>query len=175
MLLLVMCHLRSRGGTPRGFALLSFLDAARREILRDGTNVRVLRCTYRVVMHARGELEAQFRELEESHLRPEARSSPEALRFLLADDFLAIGSSGRLWNRDQTIEALSGEVAFTASIEHLTVQSLAPGVALTTYRLVITSGGARTTRRSSIWVHRGGRWLLLFHQGTPVSTSGDDR
>ncbi len=122
-------------------------------------------------MHAGGELEAQLRELEESHLRPEIRSSPEALRSLLADDFVEIGSSGRMWDREKVITALSGETAFTAAIEQFSVKSLAPGVALTTYRLVITADGsanARLTLRSSIWVQRGGHWLLLFHQGTPV-------
>lgn len=124
-------------------------------------------------MNAEDELEAQFRELEESHLRPEVRSSPVALRSLLADDFFEIGASGRTWNRDQVIEAVPSRDPFTASIEQLAVQSLAPGVVLTTYRLVITSGDARPTLRSSIWVHRDGRWQLLFHQGTPEAFPGD--
>jgi hypothetical protein len=127
------------------------------------------------VMRADDELEAQFRKLEESHLRPEVRSSPEALRSLLAADFFEIGASGRVWNRDQVIEAVPGEAAFTASIEHFAVQPLASGVALTTYRLVITSGGARPTLRSSIWVHREGRWQLLFHQGTSEAVPGEER
>ena len=117
------------------------------------------------------ELKAQLRELEESHLRPEVRSSPEALCSLLAEDFVEIGSSGRVWDREKVIAALSGETAFTAAIEQLAVKPLAPGVALTTYLLVITPDGAthaRSTLRSSIWVQRDGRWLLLFHQGTPV-------
>ncbi len=128
-------------------------------------------------MYAEDELEAQLRELEESHLRPEVRSSPEALRSLLADDFFEIGSSGRVWNRDQIIEAVPRMNTFTASIERFAVQPLAPGVALTTYRLVTTSGDARTTHtlRSSIWVHREGRWRLFFHQGTPAATPEEDR
>jgi hypothetical protein len=126
-------------------------------------------------MRADEELEAQFRELEESHLRPEVRASPEALRSLLADDFFEIGSSGHVWNRDEVVEAVPREVPFTAVIEQLAVQSLAPGIALTTYRLVITSGSARPTLRSSIWVHRDGRWRLFFHQGTPESFPGEDR
>ena len=125
-------------------------------------------------MCADADLKAQFRELEESHLQPEIRSSPEALRSLLADDFFEIGSSGRVWNRDQVVEAVPRRGPVTAAIEQFAVQLLAPGVALTTYRLVITSGSARPTLRSSIWVHRDGRWQLLFHQGTRESaTQGD--
>jgi hypothetical protein len=119
------------------------------------------------------ELEAQLRELEESHLRPEIRSSPDALRSLLAEDFMEIGSSGRIWNLEAVVESLAGQAPFTASIEQFSVKPLAPGVALTTYRIVVTAAGAvqRTTMRSSIWVQREGRWRLVFHQGTPAPAS----
>lgn len=120
-------------------------------------------------------LQTQFRELEESHLRPEIRSSPEALGALLAEDFIEFGSSGRIYDRHAILEALSGEDAFTWSIEDFAVRLLAPGLALATYRLSIRSAETRDPRvtlRSSVWVHRGDRWVLVFHQGTLVPLEG---
>jgi hypothetical protein len=118
------------------------------------------------------ELHSHLRTLEESHLRPEVRSSPEALGALLAEDFLEFGSSGRVWDRQVILEDVPDEAPFRWSMEDFAVRLLAPGVALTTYRLSVGSvegTDVRTTLRSSVWVQRGGRWVMIFHQGTPVA------
>jgi glyoxylase I family protein len=47
-------------------------------------------------------------------------------------------------------------------MEDFAVTRLAAGAALVTYR----SRDPRHARRSSIWVRRGGRWVMRFHQGT---------
>jgi len=117
-------------------------------------------------------IERQLRELEESHLRSDVRSSPESMRALLAEEFVEFGSSGCIYDRAAVIAALSGQSGFNSRIDDFVVRALSPEVALTTYRLSAwsTSGGhARVTLRSSVWVHRAGCWLLVFHQGTLAS------
>jgi hypothetical protein len=44
-------------------------------------------------------------------------------------------------------------------------------VILVTFRTSSRSadGAARDAWRSSLWVHRGGRWRLRFHQATPTT------
>jgi hypothetical protein len=114
-------------------------------------------------------IERQLRELEESHLRFDVRSSSESMQALLADEFIEFGSSGRIFDRATVIAALSGESGFESRIDDFVVRSLSPEVALTMYRLSTwpTSGGqARVTLRSSVWVYRAGRWSMVFHQGT---------
>ncbi|MEO6195723.1 MAG: nuclear transport factor 2 family protein, partial [Thermoanaerobaculia bacterium] len=54
-------------------------------------------------------IERQLRELEESHLRSDVRSSPEAMQDLLAEEFVEFGSSGRVFDRAAVIAALSSE------------------------------------------------------------------
>lgn len=51
------------------------------------------------------------------------------------------------------------------------VRALAPGVVLVTYRGVqrTPEGTERHALRSSIWKHAGGKWLMLFHQGSAIS------
>ncbi|HEX3130313.1 MAG TPA: DUF4440 domain-containing protein [Thermoanaerobaculia bacterium] len=114
-------------------------------------------------------LVSQLRELEESHLRSDIRSSPEAMQALLADDFVEFGSSGRIYDRAAVIAALVGEPPFNSRIDDFAVRFLSSDAALTTYRLSAwsTSGSqVRVSLRSSLWEHRAGRWVLAFHQGT---------
>jgi hypothetical protein len=120
-------------------------------------------------------IEARLRELEESHLRSEVRSSPESLQALLADEFIEFGSSGRIFDRADVIADLPGQPSFKSRIDDFVVRSLSTEVALTTYRLStwsLSGGQARVTLRSSVWVNRTGQWLLVFHQGTLASEEG---
>jgi hypothetical protein len=119
------------------------------------------------------DLERELRALEESHLRHEVRSSPESMRALLGEEFVEFGSSGRVFDRAAAIALVSGQAAFHSRLDKFSVRALAPEVALTTYRLSAWSESedqARVTLRSSVWVHRAGRWVLVFHQGTLASS-----
>ena len=119
------------------------------------------------------DLQKQLRVLEESHLRHEVRSSPEAMGTLLGEEFVEFGSSGRVFDRATAIESVSGQAAFHSRVDEFNVRALAPDVALTTYRLSVWSEPeeqACVTLRSSVWVHRAGRWVLVFHQGTLASS-----
>jgi hypothetical protein len=121
-------------------------------------------------------LEQELRDLEESHLRFDVRSSAESMGALLADEFIEFGSSGRILDRTAVLASISGNAACQFRIDSFAVRALAPGAALTTYRLSAWSDSesqARVTLRSSVWVHRTGRWLLVFHQGTDASGGGD--
>jgi hypothetical protein len=119
------------------------------------------------------DLKEQLRALEESHLRHEVRSSPQAMQALLGEEFVEFGSSGRAFDRAATIALVSGQAAFHSCVDEFRVRVLAPEVALTTYRLSVWSDSedqARVTLRSSVWMHRAGRWVLVFHQGTLASS-----
>jgi hypothetical protein len=120
-------------------------------------------------------LERELRDLEESHLRSEVRSSAESMSALLADDFIEFGSSGRILDRTAILASMLSGAACRFRIDSFAVRALAPGAALTTYRLSAwtdSESQARVTLRSSVWVHRTGRWLLVFHQGTVASGDG---
>lgn len=117
----------------------------------------------------------QLRELEERLLASDVRSSREDVSDLLADDFVEFGRSGRVYDRQQTIEALSAEVDRDASIERTArdfrISLLTQGVALLTYRSTRRSAASESvvhSLRSSIWKLTDGRWQMVFHQGTPA-------
>jgi hypothetical protein len=113
-------------------------------------------------------LAAQIRELEERLLEPEVRASAEELALLLADDFLEFGSSGRTWGKQQVLDALPRQRGVRFSIRDFQVRSLAPGVALATYRAALLNNGTAYSLRSSIWRLEDDQWRMTFHQGTPT-------
>jgi hypothetical protein len=114
-------------------------------------------------------VEEHLRHLEERLLQPEVRKTAKDIVELLSEDFIEFGSSGRIFHRDQIIEALRNEPEIQRSLTHFKTLVLAPGVVLATYR-AIRQGSAEEqpeySLRGSIWKLTEGRWCLLFHQGT---------
>src|SRR5262245_2410822 len=116
-----------------------------------------------------------LRQLEEDLLKPEVRQSPECLGQLLADEFIEFGSSGRSYDKTQTIDSLRQEQpdpTIHIELTEFSARRLAPDVVLVTYRTVQrdSQGVPEASRlRSSIWKLIDGRWQMVFHQGTPSS------
>jgi hypothetical protein len=115
-----------------------------------------------------------FERLERVLLRPDVRCSREALVELLAPDFVEFGTSGRVYDREQIIAALTIEgpgQRGTVQISHLTVRPLSESVVLVTYQTVSRTCDhiEHCANRSSIWRRSEERWQMAFHQGTPVS------
>lgn len=109
----------------------------------------------------------ELRALELRLLDPELRRSPDALEELIDEDFTEFGASGRQFDRDAIVEALGSESPRECTVTDFRVTSLAPDVALVTYR--VESAGtsdSRASLRSSVWKRRDGRFRLHFHQGT---------
>lgn len=116
-----------------------------------------------------------LRQLEERLLRADVRSSPAPMGDLLADEFVEFGSSGRAFDKQQVIDALRAEVPTSRrSMLDFRTTVLAPGVVLTTYRVVRSDAegdAPRHSLRSSIWKLVGQRWQMVFHQGNPSGAS----
>ena len=108
-------------------------------------------------------------ELEDRLLQPEVRQSTVDIDSLLAEDFVEFGSSGTICRKQQCI---GGMPQIRASMLHFKAELLAPGVALTTYRVFKHDEPRphmKYSLRSSIWKFKDDRWQLFFHQGTPTS------
>jgi hypothetical protein len=109
--------------------------------------------------------------LEASMSEPEVRRSPEQLGRLLAEDFKEFGGSGRVFNKEQIIEALQNQPPLALWLDEFQVECLSAELALVTYRGHCTfpdSEKVSHSLRSSLWRKRDGRWEIVFHQGTPV-------
>ncbi|MFF1422227.1 DUF4440 domain-containing protein [Streptomyces sp. NPDC058280] len=109
-------------------------------------------------------IEAELRLLD-----PAVRSSTALLAELFHPEFREFGSSGRKWDRDSIISALTAEDApaprpITTS-EMRGVQLASDVVHLT----FDTDLNGLRAHRSSLWRLTDDGWLLYFHQGTPFS------
>jgi len=116
-----------------------------------------------------------FFSLETSLHRPKVRSSPQAVSDLLADDFVEFGKSGRVYDKQITIEALAQEEVSVSTppleVADFTAKPLSEDVVLVTYKSIrplAQDQQSNETLRSSIWKRIDGRWQMIFHQGTPV-------
>lgn len=93
---------------------------------------------------------------------------------------MEFGKSGRVYDKQVTIDALAGESVSGASIvpqvTDFSVVALSNEVVLVRYRSVRTTvSDARRrfeTLRSSIWKLDSGRWQMVFHQGINHVCSG---
>jgi hypothetical protein len=108
--------------------------------------------------------------LEQQLLAPSTRRNPAALTSLLAEEFREFGSSGRIYNRQQIIDALAAESPRAITLSDPLCQQLAEDIALLTYRSTRTLAlnAASNALRSSLWIDRDNRWQMIFHQGTPI-------
>ena len=116
-------------------------------------------------------LEQLIRRLEERLLQADVRTSARDVAELLADDFIEIGGSGRIFDKQTIIDELQHEPPTEILLTDYQAKILAADVVLVTYRAVRSaSAPAQTAQslRSSIWKQLNGRWQLVFHQGTPL-------
>jgi hypothetical protein len=118
------------------------------------------------------EVVAELRALEERLLDPAVRAVPAQVRALLAPEFVEFGASGRVFNRDAILAMLAAEPPRVARLARsFKVRMLAPGAALTTWRVLRDDG--IETLRSSVWQHQDGCWQMVFHQGTQAATDDE--
>src|ERR1700748_3785321 len=104
--------------------------------------------------------------LEERLLHPDRESDRANLEPLFAADYKEFCSSGRVFNRRQTIDVLLKSEPRPATIHHFYVDQLTETVALATYRATTS---VAVSHRSSLWVLRATRGQLHSHQG-PIAT-----
>ena len=109
----------------------------------------------------------EIHRLEEALSRRDLSALPGGPDAVLDDDFVEYGASGRSWDRASILAVLTTAPPVAATITEFKVVTLADGVVLATYR-VSDGTPARTSLRSSIWIRRGDRWRVRFHQGTTV-------
>lgn len=120
---------------------------------------------------AHGDEDRQLEEVRALELRlldPAVRRDRAQAARLLHPAFAEIGASGRIWDATSVLRALAEEPGEAAVVADLSVERLAPGVALATYRAE-QPGTGRATLRASVWVCDAQGWRVRFHQGTPLA------
>ena len=112
------------------------------------------------------QLQDHLYNLEERLLHPDREPDRRALIPMFAGEYREFCTSGRIYNRQQTIDILLTSAPRAATILHFYLNQLSDTVALATYRATTS---VTSSHRSSLWVFRDDRWQLAFHQGTIAS------
>jgi hypothetical protein len=84
---------------------------------------------------------------------------------LLAEDFIEVGASGRVWDLASTLELLDAESAEDPVIEvhDLTGRAVGDGFVMARWD---SDRAGRRARRTSLWRRDSAGWRLVHHQGT---------
>jgi ribonuclease HI len=109
--------------------------------------------------------------LERALARRDEAALPGGYRAVLHSAFVEIGSSGRIWSRDEMLTALTWARPTEAiDVEDFIVDEVVPGICLTYYttRGTRRDGVVVLSRRTSLWIEDEGMWQMRFHQGTPL-------
>jgi hypothetical protein len=108
-------------------------------------------------------------ELEQRLAQVGKRLAAEEATLLIADDFVEFGSSGKVWSKDEIIAAISEWSPIERIVKDFSVRELSASICLITYKVIAAERQARPfSLRSSIWRNNGGKWQIIFHQGTSV-------
>jgi hypothetical protein len=116
-------------------------------------------------MSVSDETAADLRRFELELLRCDAGEFGIVERYL-DDEFIEIGSSGRIYDKRDAIEALRGATIGQAAATDFSFRELASDVVLVMYSVSHHSIPPVCTRRCSIWKMKDGMWKIVFHQGT---------
>jgi hypothetical protein len=109
-----------------------------------------------------------LRELEESLWRAETRFDRTFMERILHPAFFEFGRSGRIYTREQTLDAASENIDAELPLRDFAVHPVGDNVVLVTYVSVVRYDAVQMGHRSSLWVRNGDSWMLRFHQGTPA-------
>ncbi len=115
---------------------------------------------------------SELYDLEVSLWVAETRGDRSYMETILAGDFIEFGRSGRRYTREETLAVPVGNaIDIVLPLPDFAVRMITDDVALVTYRSEIRSGEvAEIGNRASLWrCDSAGRWLLVFHQGTPTT------
>jgi hypothetical protein len=113
-----------------------------------------------------------IKQLEEELLWRAARKDAERLNELIADEFIEIGKSGKIYTKQALIDALKNEKFTKSDITDYKISFISDTIALIVYTSKIydkAKSKVQSTIRSSIWKSFNGEWKMIFHQGTPTT------
>lgn len=118
---------------------------------------------------SQAKLEELLLKLEQRLMDPVFCKDRAQVSALLAEGFREFGSSGRVWSRDQILNPSETRPP-APLVEDFAVNTIVPELVQVTYRTLktIPGGKPQAALRSSLWIRRGDRWQMLFHQGTRI-------
>jgi len=89
---------------------------------------------------------------------------------MLAPDSIEVEANG-VFDKAGTLKGVQGFDFSKSTVSEFKSLSIDSDAALVTYLLTTPGTEPEHERHTTIWAMRGGKWLAVFHQGTPVTPS----
>ncbi len=120
-------------------------------------------------MEINSETYLKLKTLEEGLWQSKFRFDMQWMEQVLAADFFEYGRSGRVYQRQDTLNIPYQEIAAQIPLPNLKIRLIDDRVAQITYISDVNHDGEHhKALRSSLWSCLNGNWQLRFHQGTPL-------
>lgn len=103
--------------------------------------------------------------------------SLDLLADLIDDDFIEIGSSSTIYDKEEVLRWLANDDQSERIGTSFKVQELSEDVILLTYISSIKDtpdSDIKKAMRSSVWRFRNNHWRMIFHQGTLLKSRSED-
>jgi hypothetical protein len=94
-------------------------------------------------------------------------NNSEAFEAFLASDSVEVEPGG-VYDKAGSVKSVSQTDFSKATISDFKTLKIDEDVALVTYMVKIPGIAPEGEHHTTIWINRAGKWLALFHQGTPV-------
>lgn len=94
-------------------------------------------------------------------------NNSEAFAAVLASDSVEVEPGG-VYDKAGSVKSVSQNDFSKATITDFKTLKIDEDAALVTYMVKIPGIAPEGEHHTTIWINRGGKWLALFHQGTPV-------
>jgi len=91
----------------------------------------------------------------------------DAFAAMLAPDSIEVEADG-VYDKAASVKGISMFDASKAQLSDWKSVKIDSDAALDTYLVTIPGAKPPKERHSTIWVNRSGKWLALYHQGSPV-------
>lgn len=112
---------------------------------------------------------AILRELCDAELALMYMNDRERLMATIADSFVEFGASGKVYNKQQTIEILEKRDAAQVNNNWSAYDFVCHKITGEQYLLMYTLRRPdNITKRVSVWEKSNNQWRILFHQGTTI-------
>jgi hypothetical protein len=94
-------------------------------------------------------------------------NNSEAFAAFLASDSVEVEPGG-VYDKAGSVKSVSENDFSKATISDFKTLKIDEDTTLVTYMVKIPGIAPEGEHHTTIWINRGGKWLALFHQGTPV-------
>lgn len=122
--------------------------------------------------YKKGSVEEKLIELDRAWTFAELKGDKRAAAAMVAEDFAGTTQRGEIQNKARYIESVVPNADMVKADDYKV--TIYGNMAIMTHRSTVSGVRNIQFRSTHVWMKRGGKWLIVAHHGSQVSTAADD-